>query len=96
MIKTHVHIAVEIPLADPTNKLLIEPGTNGYVVLSNGAFKVGVNKELLKEALMELELMRFRHSLPEERKEVPAPAMGEIIEGDDDDLGIFANDDIPF
>lgn len=84
-IKTHIHIAVDIPTADPTSKLLIEPGTNGFVVLSNGGFKVGVKVELLRDALRELEFMKIRHSLPEEeKKEVQEPEFGEIIEGDED------------
>jgi hypothetical protein len=85
-IKSHIHIAVDIPLADPTSKLLIEPGTNGYLVLSNGGFKVGVNKELLLEAIRELDWMKVKHSLPKEEEVKPEPVMGEIIEGDDTDI----------
>jgi hypothetical protein len=91
MIKAHINIAVEIPLADPTNKLIIEPGTNGYIVLSNGQFKVGVNEKLLLEAIRELDWMKIKHSLPKEEEVKPEPAMGEIIEGDDIDVS-----DVPF
>lgn len=85
-IKSHIHIAVDIPLADPTSKLLIEPGSNGYVVLSSGGFKVGVQKKLLLDAIQELDWMRIKHSLPEEAKEAELePVLGEIIEGDEED-----------
>ena len=83
-ITPYVQIAVDIPLADPSSKLLIEPGTNGFIVLSAGGFKVGVNKELLLEAIKELDWMKVRHSLPKEEKVVEEPAFGEIIEGDEE------------
>lgn len=91
-IKSHIHIAVDIPLADPTSKLMIEPGTNGYIVLSSGGFKVGVKKELLLEAIRELEWMKTKHFLPKEEETKPEPAMGEMIEGDEE----IDNSDVPF
>jgi hypothetical protein len=85
-IKPHIHIAVDIPTADPTSKLLIEPGTNGFIVLSNGTFKVGVNQDLLIAAIKELDWMKIKHSLPKEETKQPEPALGEIIEGDENDI----------
>jgi len=86
-IKTHIKIAVDIPTTDPQNKLLIEPGINGVVILSDGQFKVGVDKQVLIDAIRELDWMKIRHSIPEETKsETPEPALGEIIEGDDTDI----------
>lgn len=87
-IKTHIKLAVDIPTTDPDNKLLIEPGTKGVVILSDGSgLKVGVDKETLIDAVRELDLMKIRHSYPDEKvgQELDI-AVGEIIEGDDEEI----------
>lgn len=84
MIRKHIKISVDIPTTDADNKLLLEPGRGGVVVFSNGQFKVGVDIATLREALIDLEIMKKLH-LPPEVEAAPEPAMGEMIEGDDED-----------
>lgn len=72
-----------VPSADKNNNLILEPGTKGFVMLTEGTgnFKIGVNINDLKEALDELNILA---SLYTEQKEAVPIIEGALIEGDDE------------